>query len=362
MIRTLSALATVLLLASAAAARQTPAASDLVHQAWNAIEPGRGSVCADGSPYRFHVRPGARDRLVIYFNGGGACWSPETCDPAVKRDVPIYVPSVTPPFNTPANANGIFDERNTSNALRDWSMVFVSYCTGDVHIGARRTTYRLGTRRFAIEHKGYVNAKAALGWTYRNFPAAKAVLVAGSSAGAIAAPFYAGTVAQNYPEARVAVISDAAGAYRTKAIPRIFARWGAGEVAPRWIKARGKLPLNIETFFKRTAAAFPDLLQVQYNNAGDDVQGMFLKLLGEPNANVETLLRANLEELHSAIPTFRSYTASGTAHTVLGKATFFTDKAEGAALTDWIGDIAAGRPVRGVDCTRDAAGCAGSPK
>ena len=343
-------------------ARDASPLDHMAFQAWNAVEPGGRTACSDGSPYRFHVRPGASDKLVIHFNGGGACWSPETCDPAAKRDVRVYTPSAAPPFNTPINANGIFDDRNTANALRDWSMVFVSYCTGDVHIGARRTTYRLGTRRFAIEHKGFTNASAALGWTYRNFKAPKTVLVTGSSAGGVAAPFYAGTIAQHYPDARVAVISDGAGAYRSKAIPGIFARWGAGEVAPRWIRARGKLPLNIETFFKRTAETFPGVLQVQYNNAADGVQGMFLTLLGHEKPDVERLLRANLEELRTAIPAFRSYIAPGTAHTVLGRPAFFTEKPEGVALTGWVADIAAGKAIADVDCGRDATGCGGPPK
>jgi hypothetical protein len=87
------------------------------------------------------------------------------------------------------------------------------------------------------------------------------------------------------------------------------------------------------------------------------VQGLFLALLGEKSADVQTLLRANLEELHMAIPDFRSYTAPGTAHTILEHPGLFTVEVEGVALASWLADFAAGKPVADVDCVRDNEGC-----
>src|SRR5688500_18322802 len=46
---------------------------------WQAIEPGGDTICSDGSPYRFFVHPGDPARLLFEFEGGGACWSAETC-------------------------------------------------------------------------------------------------------------------------------------------------------------------------------------------------------------------------------------------------------------------------------------------
>jgi hypothetical protein len=351
----------LLITAAPALARQLQPLAEMGLYSWHAMEPGGRTACADGSPYRFYVKPGAKDRLLLYFNGGGACWSAATCDPKIKREMPLYVPSTAPPFNDPRQATGIFDDGREDNPFRDWSAVFVSYCTGDVHIGARRVDYTAGDQAFAIEHKGYVNASAALSWTFQSYEAPKTILVAGSSAGAIAAAFYAGAVTRRYPDARVSVLADGAGAYRTATLPGIFASWGVDDVAPPWIKERGALPLNIETFFKANATTFPNVPQVQFNHAGDAIQDAFLKLLGE-TAGVETLLRANLDELRGVIPGFRAYTAAGTLHTVLRRPEFFHEAAQDVSLRQWVADFAAGGTVADVDCLRDAKGCALTPK
>src|SRR5688572_1119188 len=46
---------------------------------WQSIEPGGDTVCSDGSPYRFFVHAGDPGRLLVEFEGGGGCWSAETC-------------------------------------------------------------------------------------------------------------------------------------------------------------------------------------------------------------------------------------------------------------------------------------------
>ena len=338
-------------------ARDVPRVEDLTHQSWNWVEPGGRTTCSDGSPYRFFARPGASDRLVIYFNGGGACWSGETCDPEAKRDYTVYVATVGSKFNQPGHS-GIFDQTRADNPLRDWSMVVVTYCTGDVHLGARRLSYKVGDRRFQIEHKGAVNAKAVLDWTFRNFRTPKDVLVTGSSAGGIGAAFFAGTVARNYKRARVSVLSDGAGAYRTPAVLTLFRDWGARQTAPAWMR-KDRAKLNVEAFFKANARAFPRIRQAQYNNALDWEQAAFLQMLGR-GPDVETGIRLNLEELRAAAPTFRSYTAAGKMHTVLGKPEFYTVETAGLPLRAWVADFVEGRPVSDVDCKADANGCSGA--
>lgn len=352
-----SAIFIAIICATPAVAKDLPPLADLAKQTWTTIEPGGDTVCADGSPYSFNVKPGSPEKLLLFFHGGGACWSAETCDPSAER--PVYVSKASSPNNDPREKGGIFNAARSDNPFRDWSVVSVSYCTGDSHVGARRVTYKAGPQSFAIEHKGYLNATAVLGWAFRNYPSPKSVLVTGSSAGAIAAPFYVGTVATQYPAARISVLGDAAGAYRSEAIPVIFRDWGVEDIAPNWIRARGALPLNIETFFKVNAKVFPQLPQAQHNNAADAVQGVFLKLLGE-TSDVESHLRANLDELRRDAVGFRSYTAPGTDHTVLLREEFYAYAVEGAPLSRWVADFAEGKPVPDIDCARDAAGC-GTP-
>ena len=42
---------------------------------WSAIEPAGESTCSDGSDFRFFVRVADPKELVVYFQGGGACWT-----------------------------------------------------------------------------------------------------------------------------------------------------------------------------------------------------------------------------------------------------------------------------------------------
>jgi hypothetical protein len=322
--------------------------------AWSAIKGGKGTACADGTPYQFYVKRGAKDKLVVFFNGGGACWSPETCNPKAERAV--YLSSMAAPSNDPKNWKGIFDQTETKNPFVGWTMIAVSYCTADSHIGSRRVTYELAGQKFAIEHKGWNNAQAALRWTFKNYTAPKTVFVTGSSAGAIAAPFHVGTVAKQYPKARVTMLGDAAGAYRAAAIPAIFKSWGVEDISPTWMRALNGRPLNTETFFKINATAFPNVPQAQYSTAADDVQGMFLKLLGE-SETVEAAMRANLTELHAEIPSFRTYLAPGPSHTILQTPGFYGTRVEGMPLSQWVDDFAAGKPVEDVDCAKAPSGC-----
>src|SRR5688572_5624660 len=46
---------------------------------WSRIEPGGETTCAHDTPYAYWVRPGTRDDLLVYFQGGGGCWNADTC-------------------------------------------------------------------------------------------------------------------------------------------------------------------------------------------------------------------------------------------------------------------------------------------
>src|SRR5690349_7759662 len=67
---------------SSAKSDNLPKARDLEPGEWTWIYPGGDTECALGGEYRFLVRPGDTDKLLIHFEGGGACWDGATCDPA----------------------------------------------------------------------------------------------------------------------------------------------------------------------------------------------------------------------------------------------------------------------------------------
>ena len=58
---------------------------------WTPFDVDPAAVCADGSAPGLFERVADPGRVVLYFEGGGACWSAETCD--FERPNPLYASS-----------------------------------------------------------------------------------------------------------------------------------------------------------------------------------------------------------------------------------------------------------------------------
>ncbi|MCJ7810722.1 MAG: pectinacetylesterase family protein, partial [Dehalococcoidia bacterium] len=56
----------------------TPQTPELT-SGWTKIAPGGETICSRGTPFAYFVHPGTVNRLVVYFQGGGACWNDTTC-------------------------------------------------------------------------------------------------------------------------------------------------------------------------------------------------------------------------------------------------------------------------------------------
>ena len=139
------------------------------------------------------MRPADPEKVVLFFQGGGACFSADSCsftDGTYK--------ATTDAGDDPSNGTGVWDLDDPRNPLAGYSIVFVPYCTGDVHLGDATTEYAPG---LTVQHKGYVNAIAAVDHLVSTFPAAREVVVTGESAGSIPSPFYAGLLSDRLPDA-----------------------------------------------------------------------------------------------------------------------------------------------------------------
>lgn len=135
------------------------------------------------SPYSFFARVADPTKLLVYFQGGGACFNGDSC--SLDR-YPSYRPRVGDWH--PNNEGGIFELDNPGSPFADYSMVYVSYCAGDVHLGDKEVTYDVAAAEHelqegqnpaahtvTIKHKGHRNAMAALEWTYAKFAKAETV-------------------------------------------------------------------------------------------------------------------------------------------------------------------------------------------
>jgi Pectinacetylesterase len=315
---------------------------------WTRIE-APGASCSDGSDFSFWFRPADPERVVIYLQGGGACWSGELC--ALDRD-PTYDPTVDE--SDAPGVEGIFNLENPRNPVGAWSMLFIPYCTGDVHLGSRTVTYdvaandSLAARTFEIRHQGARNVEAALGWLYERISDPSEVLVTGVSAGAIGSAYHAPSVASHYAGARVVQIGDAAGGYRSPTVASLLDRWGAS--LPIGAESEDATPPDFESFYLVSTAVAPNLDMAQINYDQDEVQLFFLGLVDVQGVPLIELLDANLEEISAALPRFRSYLMPGSDHGIIRSAAFYDVEIDEVALVDWTGDVISGAGARTVDC------------
>jgi hypothetical protein len=154
---------------------------------WQKVEVP-GLVCGDGSPFKFFVNySNTSNNLEINFEPGGACWDYPSCsgDGGIRGA---------------ANPHGIADDhmsnymflnllrRDTEqNPAKDYTMVFVSYCTGDIHAGNNVVTYTgtndEGPQTLTFHHEGHKNTLGVLDWIKQKFSSIPKLLVTGCSAG-----------------------------------------------------------------------------------------------------------------------------------------------------------------------------------
>ena len=318
---------------------------------WNRI-PGRyGTGCAHDSTFAFRVRPGLPDKVMIFLNGGGACWRALECDP---RGKPTYT-MTSDSANDVSVRTGIFDVANPANPVRDFTMVFIPYCTGDVHLGTREVEYELpgakgALRAFAVRHGGAANVEAVLDWVFTNVRAPRTVFVTGVSTGAIPSPVIAAKVARHYPRAHVVQLGDGAGGYHAPTVPALLAGWGATEylLGDAAFRSLDSADFSFERLYLASANAAPRVHFAQVNTVEDATQLYFLSLLGVKGKPLVKLLAADLAELRDAVPWFRTYTAPGKAHTILRSNAVYSTKVDGVAFSDWLEQLVNGESVDDV--------------
>ncbi|WP_374593540.1 pectin acetylesterase-family hydrolase [Aquabacterium sp.] len=182
-------------------------ASATSYYSWEAVTPAAstGASCGNGSPYRFFVnRALFTSKTVIVFEGGGACWEQKPCQGIAAAGIlaatnpnGIATDYMTNIIGSTAagglSAGGLvtpFSARIdplTSVQTQSWNIVYVPYCTGDVHAGNQVNVYADSdpTKPLTYYHRGYVNGKALAAWLGANLPNQSQVLVTGFSAGGV---------------------------------------------------------------------------------------------------------------------------------------------------------------------------------
>lgn len=313
---------------------------------WQRIVAPAECMCSDKSEYSYFVRKADPTRVVFFLEGGGACFDAAGCGPkstSFKRTAG-YEDGMT-------SNEGFFDLANPQNPFADYSMVFAPYCTGDVHIGNTTHDYGDGV---VVEHKGFVNASAALKTMAETFPDATQVVVTGASAGAVPTPLYAGLTRDLLPAARISVFADGSGAYPDiTAINGVVGTvWGTMNAVPAWPENAG---VTAETWsfpglFVKAGTHAPDIAFARHDYAFDETQVFFASLAGIAANDLVSLIDKNEAQIEAGGVELDSYISPGHDHTVIGKPEFYSERVNDVLLVDWVRDLIDGKPVDDVHC------------
>ena len=338
----------------------TPISSTDVGDGWtkHTFDPdgGNGPICIAGTPYSVFSRAANPSKLLIFEQGGGACWQD------------FYNCNVLSEAQEPPTARvGIWDFDSPDNPFADYSIVYMPYCDGSVFSGDNDVFdpafgAAIGVPSAVVRfHRGLRNQTAGMDVARATFPNASRITVAGSSAGGVGvagfAPFLVRFLYGNNP--KLTVFNDAGPvATNLDAVGDIAARqadWQFDQFYPASCT-------ECDAFGQATAiidwrlANDTSIREAFYETDADATNRFFLDLL-PPNGTQSDYRDLILTEhglLNASHPDrYKRFIVSGdNSHTALQSPLFYTQEVDGVLLNEWAEDFLVPTPFW-VDLVED---------
>lgn len=146
--------------------------------------PIAGTRCANGSPtgMGINIHPGATS-VTIYLEGGGACYDGTTCWQSTTA-LNINGGYGQDQFNDDITLQyGFLVRHSTLDVFADSTLVYIPYCTGDLHLGNAETMYLVDGVSQPTYHYGAHNVDLDVAVIGQLYPQLTRVFLSGSSAG-----------------------------------------------------------------------------------------------------------------------------------------------------------------------------------
>lgn len=290
-----------------------------------------GPTCLYGSPFHVSVRDVGSDDLLIYLQGGGACWS-DIC--AANETASL---GILPIGWTDADA-----ERNPP--LAGFNVLFVSYCDGSVFSGDNVVLASDGS--VERRHRGLANLSAALDIARERFPEPRRLVLAGSSAGGYGTIL--GTVVTRlaYPHTPLFVMNDAGPGVTNPDDPSLMKgateEWQAMKFVPE--SCVGCVESGQLTSVVDWALTHDPSLRVASFCALEDaiIGNVFLGMTGPV---FEKVLLTETAKVHASHPDrYQRFFWAGGAHTAL-LAGYYELEIKDTKLLDFVQGMLDGSPV-----------------
>jgi cysteine-rich repeat protein len=303
-----------------------------------------GTKCIDGTPAGFSVNFNpASTKLLVYLEGGGACFN-RFCESLFTRS-----------GNEPA-AGGIFDRTNMANPLRDWTWVYVPYCSGDVYGGEAETMVAGKLRQFY----GYSNMTAFLERWVPSFDVDQ-VLLSGSSAGGFGAAVNFAQTQRAFGSTPVVLIDDSGPPMSKEVFPPCLQTlwktvWGLDKTLVTECGADCSDPSTfVSDTFDHVRRTFPGMHGGLFSSTADSTIRLFAgygwasgyNMCGDvPTAVTAAVYTSGLDQLRTKMmadgPGFGTYYISGTSHTILRTPSYYTTTVGAMTVPQWIASMLAG--------------------
>lgn len=270
----------------------------------------RGPLCLRGDEYTVDTREGSADELLIFLQGGGACWE-DFCS-AIEQAGALP-------------AAGILNPDGAGNPVADWDVVYLPYCDGSLFAGDvdRELPGSLipgssGEAGMGYQ-RGLQNLTAALEIAAREFPNPSRVMLAGISGGAfgtiVAAPlvryFYPGVDLLVFNDSGIGVAKDGDSAF----INGLLSGWNADQLLPASCTnctTNGHITRLIEWNLDHD----PRLSMSALSFTQDTVVATTFLMV--PGSAFETAVRSETARIAAGFPErYKRFIINGDKHTVL---------------------------------------------
>lgn len=314
--------------------------------------PVDGAICRDGSPTGIGVRLArGSKKVVIYLEGGGACFHDASC--AINDVLASFGANEFGAWVAATGSLGIFDDSRTDNPFHDWNVVYVPYCTGDVHAGWKEHVDVPGDAAPKDQmFVGYRNFGLDLQRLVPTFKDATDVVITGISAGGFGAAFNYDRTAQAFCNARVSLIDDSgppmADQYLSPCLQQRWRDlWNLDATLPKDCTAcRGADGGGIVNYLPYLAKKYPkadlglvssnqdSIISLFFGFGANDCQGLYGPSAGMSGAEFEAGLM-DLEHKYLGAPNLAAYVVPSISHTWITALTFYTTSVSGMALPEW---------------------------
>lgn len=266
-----------------------------------------GPICLFGTPYRVYVRPGASDNVLVYLEGGGACWNDGNCFGSTRAKI-----DAEPLLPMQILRAGVFAPTPQFNPFHDWNIVYVPYCDGSVFTGDNVVDHPRGR----VWHRGLSNLSTGIDVLQANFPDPAKIVVSGSSAGGFGTFFGYAVLRLAFPDHEILVLNDSGPGVQNNADPQALEdrreNWGFERFRPPSCADCAIQPTFITNWAMERD---PTLRAALFSSLQDSVIRDFLGLSGP---QYETLLLAITDEIAARNPDrMKRFLKRGDFHTIL---------------------------------------------